>query len=100
MQNQTENVMLKTFYYTIEFSHSTYTGEVEKESHEAALDYAELIIVDQIAKDYGWDWNEAAEWLEKIGETTISLVKPAEKQAVLYNMLTGEKTFGPAGSQS
>ncbi len=92
---------MTTYYYSIEFAHNTYTGEVEGESGEQgehkAQDYAELITVDRIVEDYGYCWNEAAEQLEAHGKVTMSLTPIEAPRPVLHNMLTGEKIVGEPG---
>ena len=85
------------YYFRIDFAHSTYTGEVEKDTREAAGNYAELITVDRIVEDYGLEWNDAAAQLEAIGTVTVSRTPVEGRRPVLVNMLTGEKTIGPAG---
>jgi hypothetical protein len=89
--------MPASYYYRIDFAHNTYTGEVEKDTREEAADFAELITVDRIVEDYGLEWNDAAAQLEAIGTVTVSRTPLEGRRPVLVNMLTGEKTVGPAG---
>lgn len=92
---------MDTYYYSITFSHRTYTGKVKtcENTPEAAAAYAELLTIDRLVEDYGFDWSEAAKQLETSphSKTTVSLDPLPGRRPVLINMLTGEKTIGPAG---
>lgn len=79
------------YEYTIIYYGELFTGEVEASSEDSAADLAELHAVDRIVDEFGGDWNYVMSDVEGTAKV--------EKKPVLFNMVTGEKTVGPAGME-